>query len=185
MRIQRDPADVRAHFIQRLKERYNIDITEHEYDRLLKTSKLHFLYRIRKTMSVVFIRIKGTPVLCLYQRKQKTHTITGVQVQARLVTCFTMEQRIPCPGILIKKGYNRENFEKDMNDIIKQVHELSYEFNKVGAKDFFLYNKSNRFLKAAAALWARKFEVKFDLLINYLEYKMFETKILNMIAESV
>ena len=175
----------RSHFITRLKERYDIDLTESEYDELKGNSEN--LYKLSALKNFVLIKIKDKHVFCIRKSAENRDKLggkwAGVRVPTRLVTCLSPGSRMPVPLSLKRKGYDSEKFEQEINDAIKKVIELEYELQRVGYKDFFMKNNANRDLKRAAHSWHRDGHIHIDTLIRHLHYKIIEGSIFSLMKE--
>jgi hypothetical protein len=164
--------EVREHFIFRLNQRYDIDITNDEYDSITKDrEKFIELYKINNYVELVYVPIKEKFVLCVYVRKKKRRKMVYDEQPPKLKTCLVLDEYLPCPNILRKINrfrFDREVFVKEIDNLIRQVMELSYEYYSVGKKNFFTNNKSDMQLKTATHRWCEYGIVDFNKLIQYL-----------------
>lgn len=175
--------ETRVHFIQRIKERYNIILLEDEYDALLKQARdFDSIYKINSNTKLVLATIKGEKVFSIYKKGLKEKGGWGA-TKTRLLTCLKLNgNNFPCPHSLLRKGIKKEDFEIEMNLTISKVMELSKEIEKVGRKEFFLNNTSNQKLKKCAVLWYAKGVFDFHSAVKYIEYKLDEKRILDFVT---
>lgn len=181
----KDYKDTREHFIQRLKERYNIDLTEDEYDNL-KSNKFIYqkLYNINSSTFLIWAKIKEQLVLCVYKKKENRSYLggkySGVKMPSRLATCLMFEQKLPCPVSLRKYGHTKETFEKAVNDAIADIMSAEFELQRVGSREFFMNKKINRHIKHMAYCWHIVARIDLNQVVKYIKYKISEDRILNL-----
>jgi hypothetical protein len=94
------PSDARRHFIRRLKERYDIEITMKECKELERQTAKFFLERENKSRWWYLLKVKGQWVYCLFDK------------QYGLTTALTPEQFWSNhPGLKLRmRGYKPELF---------------------------------------------------------------------------
>ena len=178
--------ETREHFVQRLKERYDMDLTNDEYNKLVSRDFLYQnIYKVNGLTLVIWAKIKNKHVLCIYKKKENRDFLggeyKGVKMPSRLVTCLKINDKMPVPFSLIREGFDKEKFEKEVNNVITQVVELSKEIGEVGKAEFFKNNKSHFLLKGMAVSWYLRGEISISAAINYIKYKIYENKIINIL----
>lgn len=139
----------RAHFIERLAERYGIDITNEEYDNILRTmseSERRPIYKLGAS-NLIWVEIQGQWVLCIY-RPKKRHDDRPSLVTALLID---NEFAVPCPMVLRRNPhYDVNGFEQEMNEIIEQAYALGDELGRMGKKEFFVSHPADYRMKGIA-----------------------------------
>ncbi len=100
------------HFSDRLKERYNLEITEEEYiDLVVKEN----YYKLSSNATFCSTCFKGVEIVAVYDRVAK-----------RFRTCLPYDINIlPIPNTFIEKYIRRTYFNEFVNNKIKEVRELN------------------------------------------------------------
>lgn len=100
-------------FITRIKEKYDIDLTENEYWAICGNYKFKHLYELNAGKFVASMQIKGQTVYVI--RSKDTHSLN---------TCF-IPPKYPIPVILeSRENYDREQFNRDINDIRLMINKV-------------------------------------------------------------
>lgn len=101
------------HFIERLKERYDITISENKYWELVD-APFEYVYEINSNKYVAKLIIEGQEVFVIKGRETKT-----------LNTVIDMTKSLPIPTKLkLIEGYNSTSFDKDYDEIQNQMNEI-------------------------------------------------------------
>ena len=69
--LEKSYEDTREHFIERLKERYNLDMTNDEYDKIASEKDYKFLIKKSRDGNVGIINFKNTEVYIFYNVTRK------------------------------------------------------------------------------------------------------------------
>jgi len=130
------------HFRQRLKERYNIEISAEQY-MLLCNSKFHLWYKLCESSAVGEIEINGCKVLVI-----RNNGIKDVKPPS-LITAYpngdSMQlEKMPVPIRMKKRGITKNAFWEEVKQTITKATELSKRYDNNNKKDFFIekYTKS-------------------------------------------
>lgn len=160
-------ADIREHFIMRLKERYNIIITNDEYDEIVKNNDYIRIYNLSFRRKLVWAKIKNENVLCIHNKKIKDIR------ESSLLTClpFSQENRLPVPKIFGINDFDSINFEESVNIILKEVFTLLNDYYSMGTKNFFINHPTNINYKAIIHFWNKNGEIDLDRVIDYVVKK--------------
>jgi hypothetical protein len=84
------PLDVRRHFLKRLRERYEIELTMRECKDLEKRRTGYFLHRETLTRQWYLMRINEQWIYCLYQKKLGFTTVLTPQQFWRSHPCLRL-----------------------------------------------------------------------------------------------
>jgi hypothetical protein len=159
----------RSHFVQRLLERYNISITDQEYDELVKKKPgFKYLYKLNTVTSLCVLEIKGTKVWCLTSRK-------NLFSNAALKTVLNPECRFPVPKKLSLMGVTSEEFTKHVDDFIKRVDALSETYRNLGQEQFYKTIQEDSKLKKAAKDYVRLGAFEINIAVRYVTEQIFKT----------
>ncbi len=158
--------EIREHFILRLKERYDIVISEAEYDDILdefKRNKFIKIYSLSYSRKVVWVEIKGKYVLCIYNKKVEFR-------QYVLLTCLLLDKdlRIPMPKIFGINGFTSADFESVINNTISEALAAHNDMCEMGLKDFFTNHKVDKNCKSIVHFWAKNGVIEIDKIIGYV-----------------
>lgn len=162
--------DIREHYIQRLKERYNIVISDEEYDAILddvKKNNFIKIYSLSFNRKIIWVKIRDKYVLSIYNKKVK-----NLRVGA-LLTCLELNEslRIPVPKMFGINGFKPIDFENSVNNIIKGAFDLLDDYNRMGTRDFFINYPADKHLKSLIYFWAKTGEIELDKVIDHLYHK--------------
>ncbi len=101
-----------SHFKERLKERYNLDITEDEYNSL--TIKKAY-YKLKAHAVFVSVIHRGVSILVIYSSRDKLFK-----------TCLPLDlNNLPVPHIF-KSKFKRESFNDYLNNKIIELRNMSH-----------------------------------------------------------
>ncbi len=169
--IPKPYSEIRAHFIQRLKERYDVSITEDEYDDIIKKKPGWLMAYSLGSHKLVWLRIKDKMVLCVYAKKSDYKPL-NIHTPAKLVTCLELSKRLPVPAYLIASGFDKYGgFDNEMDKLVGQVISLAEEHRRVGDREFFINNPAHQMLKGLAKHWNLKGYMKTETLVEYFADK--------------
>lgn len=169
--------ELKEHFISRIKERYNIDLTNDEYIDIHNKKGLCssntivgqpvVWAKINFSKTFFIITIKGKKVLALYSKKR------GRFITALPWHSLYDETRF-VPGILKKNGLKEEAIRK-YNEILsiccKEYVDLGDQY-----QNFLYYQKNCKYPKLMMAEQKGTLTIKsiYDTVLNELEGKIFE-----------
>ena len=125
-----------VHFTQRLKERYNIEISYEEFFKLNKSVK--DLYRITAEKSVGTVKIKNELVYIIRSRKLQC-MCTCIQINAEKNLLY------PVPLYFKRIVFNKEEFNIKYDEFRKKILEISnwLKDNNGDAKKLYIENPFN------------------------------------------
>lgn len=116
-----------THFRQRLKERYNIEISESEYFELSK-KLIDVMYKLNSNKSFGVLNIKGQDVLVIRNNDMKA-----------LQTVYIKDDmRLPVPMGYRTKGITPQQFNIDLKKKLDELKELSKLLLTMDTKTFFM-----------------------------------------------
>ena len=157
----------RAHFIIRLKERYDIQLSEQEYDDIIERQfKLNCpgkinLYALTGSTNLYYIKIKNRWVLCVY---------VGGRAK-RLKTALDVNGYAPVPITLRRIGLTSGVFELEVNKIIEMAYSLIPVINSMSRKEFFVNHPENRHIKNMTMQLSIGKELSLYLIVKHIMYK--------------
>lgn len=159
--------DSRYHFITRLHERYRIGITNDYYDKLCaKLPNPIWWYNLDTNTKLVSIKIYNEYVLCIYRNRIKRE-----KIPALLATALVPDGWLPCPHPLMRNGYDKYKFERDVSGIIKIIIEAGAEYARLGMRDFFINSDLPRPIKGQVKNWSQTGKIELPGIIKYISAK--------------
>lgn len=155
------------HFTQRLKERFNIDLTLDQYYELLKETTKHssnHIYSINSSSGIYEVSINDVTIWVIYGNKSN-------DMPARLKTALIPYKMLITPDCVSHK-YDHVEFTAEVNRVIEEMVKLSTEINLENKKEFFMRGISPLLTKGALHIkkniGATKTKILHRLAIKYL-----------------
>jgi hypothetical protein len=165
----------RDHFIIRLKERYDIELSNNEYDELINnfikiySKNVHHMYKITYSRSLCCIKIKDAWVYCIWQKSHRESCGFNVTKSCfKTALKITDDVTLPVPRPLKRKGYTPKKFEADINDLIKDAYNARKILEEIGEKKFFTETNYNNATKGLAKNLNRWDKIKICYIVNHL-----------------
>jgi len=122
-RVCRTDIEAYEHFNSRYQERFNGNLTFKEYIGLYN-KPFRFIYRVSNHKTYGEIEINGKPIKVIKHKRAK-------QIQ----TCFTDDMDLPIPMRGAKRGFVREDFNRQLDNTLSIIKELSHTHKDVMIND--------------------------------------------------
>lgn len=107
-----------AHVKERIKERFDLNISTEEYYELLDIAKTKArqLYRLNTQNSVKSIEFKGKEMLVVFGCAGNKRDLPS-----RIKTVLYPDAEYPVPDALIRQGIERKDFTKEIKDVANEI----------------------------------------------------------------
>lgn len=145
------------HFQQRLKERYNLDITLDEYHEL-NAQELKIMYKLSANNKLGTLEFKGIEIIVIKYRQPTL-----------LKTALTSKQLMPAPLEAKKRGITRHMFHEDLEILSKEVEKVKQIFIEMNDKRAYFVNKPGGYpdwMYSMAYFWDKTGHIKYRELIE-------------------
>lgn len=121
-----------THFITRMKERFNIDLTVEQYYEMLKdvirNAKTNLVYKLNANSSINETTINGKLVWVIYGRPEKKKFDNETELVARLKTALIPHMVYIVPPRLAQK-YDHNQFTEKVISTIAKIKSISDQIN--------------------------------------------------------